>query len=92
MATYHEDKVKLTVECSLDERVYIKALAAKKHMTISEFILSHVRKEMPIKRKKSKEPNEETKQAMRDVDEEKNLGHAKTVEEFWSAMGIDPDA
>lgn len=33
----------------------------------------------------------ETKQAMRDVDEEKNLGHAKTVEEFWSAMGIDPN-
>ena len=84
----HHEKVKLTVECSLDERVYIKALAAKKHMTISEFILAHVRKEMPINR----EPNEETKQAMRDVDEGRNLGHAKTIEEFWLAMGIDPNA
>jgi len=91
MTTYHDNKVKLTVECSLDERVYIKSLAAKKHMTISEFILSYVRKEMPANRR-NREPNEETKQAMRDVDEEKNLGHAKTVEEFWSAMGIDPDA
>lgn len=84
----HHEKVKLTVECSIDERVYIKSLAAKKHMTISEFILSFVRKEMPIRR----QPNEITKQAMRDVDEEKNLGHAKTVEEFWLAMGIDPNA
>jgi hypothetical protein len=37
-------------------------------------------------------PNEETKQAMRDVDEEKNLGHAITLEEFWSAIGLDPNA
>jgi hypothetical protein len=90
MTTYH-GKVKLTVECSLDERVYIKSLAAKRHMTISEFILSYVRKEMPVNRR-NLEPNEETRQAMRDVEEEKNLGHAKTVEEFWSAMGIDPNA
>jgi hypothetical protein len=91
MATYHNNKVKLTVECSLDERVYIKSLAAKKHMTISEFMLSYVRKEMPTHRR-NQEPNEETKQAMRDVDEEKDLGYAKTVEEFWSEMGIDPNA
>lgn len=84
----HREKVKLTVECSLDERVYIKSLAAKKHMTISEYLLSHVRKEMPV----SREPNEETKKAMHDVDEGKNLGHVKTVEEFWMEMGIDPNA
>lgn len=91
MTAPHHNKVKLTVECSLDERVYIKSLAAKRHMTISEFILSYVRREMPVNRR-NQEPNEETKQAMRDVDEEKNLGHAKTVEEFWLAMGIDPNA
>lgn len=45
MTAFH-DKVKLTVECSMDERVYIKSLAAKKHMTISEFMLSYVRKDM----------------------------------------------
>lgn len=85
------NKVKLTVECSLDERVYIKSLAAKKHMTISQLLLSHLRKELPAS-SKNREPSEETRQAMQDVDEERNLGHAKTIEEFWLAMGIDPDA
>ncbi len=82
----HNEKVKLTVECSLDERTFIKMLAAKKHMTISEYIMSHVRPKMP------KVPNRETKEAMRDVQENRNLGRAKTLDEFWTAMGIDPNA
>ena len=87
MSAYaHHERVKLTVECSEDERSYIKMLAAKKRMTISEYILSFVRPKMPH------EPNEETKRAMRDVDLGKTLGPAKTVKEFWAEMGIDPNA
>lgn len=30
---HHREKVRLTVECSLDERMYIKMLAAKKDLS-----------------------------------------------------------
>lgn len=30
----HKEKVKMTFECTIDERAYIKMLAAKKHMTL----------------------------------------------------------
>lgn len=35
------------------------------------------------------EPNAETQNAMRDVDERKNLTHCNSIEEFWQAVGID---
>lgn len=82
----HDDKVKITLECSADERTYIKILAAKARMTISEFVLSYIRPDLPC------EPNEETKKAMLDSRNKRNLGHAKTVTEFWEEMGLNPNA
>lgn len=82
----HNDKVKLTVECTLDERTYIKMLAAKNHLTISDYLLSYVRPKMP------KEPNKETKKAMNDVRNKKNLKHSNDLNDFWASMGIDPNA
>ena len=76
------EKVKVTFECSIDERTYIKMLAAKGRMTISEFLLSHVRSEFPG------EPNSETKKAMLDSRKRKNLGSAKSMDEFWEQMGV----
>lgn len=81
----HKDKVKLTVECTLDERTYIKRLAAKNHLTISDYILSFVRPEMP------KEPNRETKKAMNDIRSKKNVKRSKDLEDFWASLGIDPN-
>ena len=38
------------------------------------------------------EPNEETKKAMRDVDERKNLTRCNSIKEFWKVVGIDTNA
>ena len=81
----HHEKVKVTFECSIDERTYIKMLAAKRHMTISEYILFNVRPNLP------RTPNAETIEALKES-REKDLKSYKTVEEFWEAMGIDPNA
>ena len=85
----HHDKVRLTVECSSEERSYIKMLAAKKDMTISEFLLASVRKVLP--RKSDRKPNAKTIKALKES-REGTLESYDTVEEFWKAVGIDPDA
>src|SRR6266480_4439750 len=98
--TAHDEKVRLTVECSFDERTYIKMLAVKKHMTISEFLLSPVRQTMPHARRKrrskshtrpARKPNAETVEALKESREGK-LESYKTLDDFWEAMGIDPNA
>lgn len=74
-----KSKVRVVIECSLDERAYIKMLAARKHMTISEYVLSMAKKEMP---KKPKVPNKETLKAMKELDEGK--GHSfESLDDFW---------
>ena len=80
-------RVKVTIDVSENERTYIKMLATKKKMTISDFIMSYVRPNIP-----HDEPNEETQKAMHDVDKRKNLTQCSTIEEFWKAVGIDPNA
>lgn len=80
-------RVKITIDVDEDERTYIKMLATKKKMTISEFIMFYVRPHIP-----HDEPNAETQKAMRDVDERKNLTRCNSLEEFWLAVGIDPNA
>lgn len=83
----HSHRVKVTIDVSEDERTYIKMLATKKKMTISEFIMSYVRPNIP-----HSEPNAETQKAMSDVDERKNLTRCNSLEEFWQVVGIDPNA
>jgi hypothetical protein len=83
----HHHRVKVTIDVSEDERTYIKMLATKKKMTISEFIMSYVRPNIP-----HDEPNAETQKAMQDVNERKNLTSCKSIEEFWQTIGIDPNA
>lgn len=86
----HQNKVRLTVECSFNERTYIKMLAAKKHMTISELLLASFREKMPPL-ETEKTPNAETIQALQESREVK-LESYKTLADFWDAMGIDPNA
>ena len=82
-----KERVKVTIDVSEDERTYIKMLATKKKMTISEFIMSFVRPNIP-----GKEPNLETKNASLDVEKKRNLTSCKTVADFWKEVGIDPNA
>jgi hypothetical protein len=83
------NKVRLSVDCTEEQRMYIKMLAAKNHMTISEYFLSLASKEMP-KCTRSHEPNEETIHALKE-----SRGEGETYEslsDFWDAMGINPNA
>jgi hypothetical protein len=86
-AQSHSHRVKVTIDVSEDDRTYIKMLATKKKMTISEFIMSYVRLNIP-----HEEPNAETRKAMSDVDKRNNLTRCHSIEEFWKVIGIDPNA
>lgn len=88
-ARSRDQKVRLTVECSFDERTYINMLAAKKHVTISELLLAPLRTILPSEENHA--PNAETQEALRESREEKLVSY-ETVEDFWKAMGIDPNA
>ncbi len=81
-------KVRLSVDCTEDERMYIKMLAAKEKKTISEFLLSLARNWMP----QGRIPNKETQKILREKEECKNLESHKSLEDLWKAMGIDPNA
>lgn len=73
-------KVRIALDCTPNQRAYLKMAAASQHKTLSECILSlcHV-------------PNEETLAAMKEVDEGK--GHSfESIEDFWEQIGIDPHA
>jgi hypothetical protein len=81
--SHHHDRAKVTIDCTVDERAYIKMLAAKAHMNLSEFILSYLRKDFP----KEKTPNKETLEAMREIDEGGGI-KCDSIEDFWEKMGI----
>lgn len=83
----HPYRTKISVDVSEEEKTYIKMIAAKKKMTISEFIMSFVRPNIP-----HSEPNTKTKKAIKDIEDNKNLSRYKTVDDFWADMGIDPNA
>ncbi len=81
----HHDKVKVTIECTADERAYIKMLAAKAHLNLSELILTYLRADFP------KKPNKATLQAH---EEALNGGgvDCESLEDFWKQMGVEPSA
>lgn len=81
----YDEKVKVTIECTPDERAYIKMLAAKAHLNLSEFILSYLRSDFPRK------PNKDTLKAH----EEALRGEGtdcKNLDDFWEQMGVTPRA
>lgn len=83
-----QHKVRLSVDCTENERMYIKMLAAREKKTISEFLMSLARSWMP----KGRIPNKETQKILRKTEEGKNLENHESLEDFWKAMGIDPNA
>ena len=86
-AQHHHDRAKVTIDCTVDERAYIKMLAAKAHMNLSEFILSYLRKDFP----QEKKPNKVTLDAMRESKEGKGI-KCDSMEDFWEKMGMNPNA
>ena len=84
----HQGKVKITIECTLDERAYIKMLAAKAHLGLSEFILSYVRSDFP---KESRVNNKETMEAIQELREGRGI-KCESIDDFWEKMGMNPHA
>ena len=76
-------RCRVVIDCSVQERAYIKMLAANKHMTISQYMISKAKEEMS-----AKIPNDETIAAMKELDEGKGTHHS-SIEEFWADMGIE---
>ena len=48
------NKVRLSVDCTEEERMYIKMLATRSGLTISEYLLSYARKVMSLMRQRRK--------------------------------------
>lgn len=83
----HQDRAKVTIDCTLDERAYIKMLAAKAHMNLSEFILSYLRKDFPVL--KEKKPNKQTMESIQELKEGRGI-KCESVDDFWEKMGMSP--
>lgn len=81
----HHNKVRMVIDCSLEERAYIKMLAARKHMTISEYFLSFAKEELSSK---PKIPNKTTLEAHQEALEGGGTSY-ESMDDFWSDMGVD---
>jgi len=82
---HHPHKVRVVIDCSVEERAYIKMLAARRHMTISEYFLSFAKEELSSK---SKIPNKTTLEAHQEALEDGGTSY-ESMDDFWSDMGID---
>jgi hypothetical protein len=91
-------KARLTVECSLEEKTYIKMLATSAHMTISEYFLSYVRPNLPTSKarkpnkkslspSRSKKPNKKTLDAHKEALEGKGETF-ENMDKFWRHLGV----
>lgn len=81
----HQQKVRVVIDCTPEERAYIKMLAARKHMTISEYFLSFAKGELTTK---SKIPNKTTLEAHQEALEGGGISY-ESMDDFWSDMGVD---
>lgn len=84
-----QEKVKMTFECTPDERAYIKMLAAKAHVTLSDLVLSYLSKDFPSKGRRRR--NKETLAAIKELDEGGGTEYT-SIDDFWDDMGIRPHA
>jgi hypothetical protein len=81
----HHEKVRVVIDCTSEERAYIKMLAARKHMTISEYFLSFAKEELAGR---PKIPNKTTLDAHQEALEGGGTSY-ESMDDFWSDMGID---
>lgn len=82
---HHYHKVRVVIDCTPEERAYIKMLAARKHMTISEYFLAFAKEELSDR---PKILNKTTLEAHREALEGGGTSY-ESMEDFWSDMGVD---
>lgn len=82
-----EKKARLSVDCSLEERRYIKMLAAREDKTISEYLLGLAKAYMPICTK-SHLPNAQTSASIEESERGEGIERYSSLDDFWKSMGV----
>lgn len=78
-------KVRLAIQCSPEERKYMKMLAAHEDKTLNQFVLECVRMRI-YKCLDSHIPNRETKAALKAAEQKEDLIHFDSIENFFKSM------
>jgi hypothetical protein len=98
MSVAQEGMSRLVIQCTEEEKMYIKMLAASERKTMSDYLLATPRARMPKKKCSLPgcdgihKPNKLTEKVLRETDRGENLEHHDSLEDFWKSMGIDPHA
>lgn len=92
-----QEKTRIVLSCTEEEKRYIKVLAALESKSISDYLLDQPRKKMPHAKCNFQDcdgvhtPNKKTSKVLRDTEKGLNLESHESLEDFWKAMGIKPD-
>src|ERR1700723_2118105 len=98
MSIAAQEKTRLVLSCTEEEKRYIRVLAAIENKSISDYLLDGPRKKIPSVKcdfpgcNGVHEPNEETAKVLRETDDGINLETHNSLEDFWKAMGMNPNA
>jgi hypothetical protein len=79
-------KVRLSVDCSQEERQQVKLLCTLHNKTISEWVMECVREK--IQSESANLPNKKTVQALRESDRGEGVVTYDSVEELFSSLGL----
>ena len=80
------DKVRLSVDCSPEDRQKLKILCALKEESISKWVMDAVKQRMD--REVEKLPNMKTQEALKESRKGKGVERHGTVEELFEDLGI----
>ena len=84
--TREEKKVRLAIECSPEERRYIKMFAAREDKTINDFVLECVHMRMTRPCTKPHIPNKKTSATLDATERGQGLIHYDSIEEFMRSL------
>lgn len=79
-------RTKVTFDCTVEEKTYIKMLAAKANMTLGEYVLTYLREDFPSEGKKR---NKKTLDAHQEALMGKGTSY-DSMDDFWDDMGVKP--
>ncbi len=78
-------KVRLAIECTPEERKYMKMIAAHEEMTLNEFVLECVRQKI-FECTRPHTPNKNTIQALKEAEKGEGLIQYDSIDDFLRSM------
>jgi len=84
-ANRKQRKVRLAIECSPEERKYMKMFAAHEDQTLNEFVLDSVRMRL-YKCSHRHTPNKETRDALEAAEKKEGLVSFDSIEDFLKSL------